>query len=67
MCAYYIKKFVPGTPSVICYVSATLAAFIGGGLIYEIVSRIPVIRWLVCGIGGKKDVSKKFIGTEKTS
>ncbi|MCR5705013.1 MAG: acyltransferase [Eubacterium sp.] len=67
MCSYYIKKFVPETPAVICYGLVTIAAFVGGILIYEIVSRIPVIRWLVCGIGGKKDVSKKFIGTEKTA
>ncbi|MCR5736033.1 MAG: acyltransferase [Eubacterium sp.] len=53
MTAYYINKYIPGTPAVLCYSLVTIASFGGALLLYEIISRIPVLRWLLCGIGGK--------------
>ena len=41
-------------PGIAIYVITMIAAFAGGILIYEIVSRIPVIRWCVLGIKREK-------------
>lgn len=30
------------------------AAFAGALILYEIIRRIPVLRWCICGIGGEK-------------
>ena len=30
------------------------AAFFGALILYEIIHRIPVLKWCICGIGGKK-------------
>lgn len=49
-----IDKFIPGMPAVLCYVLVGIASFAGGILIYEVLSRIPVIRWLTCGIKKEK-------------
>lgn len=54
MCAYYLSIYAKEMPAVLCYILVAVSAFVGGYLLYEILSRIPVIRFLVCGIGGKK-------------
>lgn len=55
-CAYYLTTYT-ALPAVIVYLLTALAAFTGALLLYEIISRIPFIRWCVLGIkGGKKDV-----------
>ena len=36
------------------YLFVAAAGFAGAYLAYEIIRRIPVLRWIVCGIGGKK-------------
>ena len=41
-------------PGIVIYVITLIAAFVGGILIYEIVSRISVIRWCVLGIKKEK-------------
>ena len=41
-------------PGIVIYGLTLIAAFVGGILIYEIVSRIPVIRWCVLGIKKEK-------------
>lgn len=51
--AYYISIYAPDTPALVCYPAVTVAAFAGAYILYEVLSRVPVIRWLVCGIGGK--------------
>lgn len=55
--AYFMNRNmdVPALPS---YLIAGIAAFAGGYLLYEIVSRIPLLRWCVLGIkkGKKKNV-----------
>ena len=54
MCAYYLSVYAKEMPAVLCYILVAVSAFLGGYLLYEIFSRIPVIRFLVCGIGGEK-------------
>lgn len=54
--AYYMKKNMQlsALPS---YLIATMASFVGGILLYEVIVRIPILRWCVLGIKKeKKDV-----------
>ena len=54
MVAYYLNKYVPSMPALICYILVGFAAFAGGYLINEIITRIPVLRYLVLGIRKEK-------------
>ena len=54
VCGWYVKSCSPQMPAVMVYIVTAIAAFGVSLIIYEIFSRIPVIRWCVCGIGGKK-------------
>lgn len=56
MTAYYLRKYTPGCPAVLCYVLTGVSAFAGGYILYEAVSRIPVLRRVVLGLKGKKNV-----------
>lgn len=51
-CAYYI--YAMPIPAVLKYLLTAAAAVAGGVLLYDIISRIPVLRWCVCGISKKK-------------
>lgn len=37
----------------VCALAVAVAGFAGAYLAYEIISRISVLRWLICGMGGK--------------
>ncbi|MCH5258740.1 MAG: acyltransferase [Lachnospiraceae bacterium] len=56
--AYVLRKYtsVPALPS---YLLVALAAFAGSFVLYEVISRIPVIRWCVLGI--KKEKAPKSV------
>lgn len=56
--AYLLDRFTSAS-ALTSYLAAGAAAFAGGLLLYEAVSRIPVLRWCVLGIkkGKRKDVS----------
>lgn len=54
--AYFLTKYT-SLPAIMIYFLVTLAAFAGGLLLYEVISRIPLIRWCVLGI--KKNSGKK--------
>lgn len=54
MVAYYLNKYAPSMPVLICYILVGIAAFAGGYLINEIIIRIPVLRYLVLGIRKEK-------------
>ncbi len=41
-------------PPVMIYLLVAILSFVGGYLINEIISRIPIVRWCVLGIGKKK-------------
>ncbi len=53
---WYLHTLCPQLPPVIMYLLVAVAAFAGSFLLYEIISRIPFIRWCVLGI--KKEKSK---------
>ena len=53
MAAYYLTVYTK-LPAVLLYLFVAGAGFGGAYLAYEIVRRIPVLRWFICGIGGKK-------------
>lgn len=53
MTAYYLTMYTK-FPAVLLYFFVAAAGFAGAYLAYEIIRRIPVLRWFVCGIGGKK-------------
>ncbi len=48
ICAYYI--YDAGIPVALKYIATVFSGFFGGILLYEIISRIPVLRYIVCGI-----------------
>lgn len=52
--AFYLHKFAPELPAILVYLLVGASAFGGAILLYEIISRIPVVRWCVLGIKGKK-------------
>lgn len=51
--AYYLKTYCPNMPVLIVYLLTTVAAFGGAYLTYEIISRIPIVRWCVLGLKKK--------------
>jgi len=53
MTAYYLTMYTK-FPAVLLYFFVAAAGFAGAYLANEIIRRIPVLRWFVCGIGGKK-------------
>ena len=52
ICAWYLHTYT-ALPAAVMYVCVCVAAFAGAYLLYEIISRIPVLRWCVCGLRGK--------------
>ena len=52
ICGLYLKR--TALPPVLIYLITAIAAFAGAFLLYETISRIPVIRWCVLGISKKK-------------
>jgi peptidoglycan/LPS O-acetylase OafA/YrhL len=50
MTAWYLSVYASGLPAVFHYVLTLVAGLAGGVLLYEIISRIPVLRWCVLGI-----------------
>ena len=62
MIAYYTRKFVPEMAPLLVYLLTTAGAFGGAYLLYEIISRVPVLRWFVLGISKKKNSVKETTG-----
>jgi len=55
--AYLLDRYTQ-ISALLCYLICGVAAFAGGFLLYEAVSRVPVLRWCVLGIKKeKKNVS----------
>ena len=54
MVSYYLHIYAPGMSPAIVYILVGISAFLGGYLLYEIISRIPLIRWCVLGIKKEK-------------
>lgn len=51
---WYLRTLCPNLAPVIVYLLVAIAGFAGSFLLYEIMSRIPVIRWCVLGIKKEK-------------
>lgn len=54
VCAYYI--YGADIPVILKYTSAVFSGFFGGAFLYEIISRIPVLRCVVCGINEMRKI-----------
>jgi len=54
ICAYHLTQSVPSMPPVLVYILTTISAFGGAFILYAVISRIPFLRWAVCGISGKE-------------
>lgn len=52
--AWLLSQYLPNMPVVGSYIVTGICAFGGALVLYEVISRIPVLRWCICGIGGKK-------------
>lgn len=55
--AYVLTQYTK-LPAIVIYLLVTIAAFAGGILLYEIISRIPILRWCVLGIKGNAKQKK---------
>lgn len=53
VCAWYLHIYA-ALPVIAMYLCVGVAAFAGAIVLYEIISRIPVLKWCVCGIRGEK-------------
>ncbi len=56
-CAWYLHAYT-ALPALAVYLCVGAVAFAGAYLLYEIISRIPVLRWCVCGIRRKESCSR---------
>lgn len=54
--AWYLRKYMPSMAPVIVYLAVMVSGVVGALLLYELISRIPIIRWCVLGIKKKKEV-----------
>ena len=52
--AYYLRCFASELSAGIVYIVVGISAFAGALLLYEIISRIPIIRWCVLGLKKEK-------------
>lgn len=48
--AWYLTKYLPQMPTFFVYLLVAISGFAGAYLLYEVISRIPLIRWCVLGI-----------------
>ena len=53
--AWYLRKMLPDLYPFVTYVLVAIAAFAGSFLLYEVMSRIPFVRWAVLGIKKNKN------------
>lgn len=65
--AWYLKSLVPVMAPVLVYLIVAVAAFAGAFALYEVISRIPVVRWCVLGERKQNEFCRKFDGIEKVS
>lgn len=52
--SWYIKMYLPQMPAFFVYLLVLVSGIAGALLLYEIISRIPVLRWCVLGIKHNK-------------
>lgn len=54
MAAWYLHIYAQELPVVLHYILTGISAFAGGVLLYEIIRRIPILKWCILGIKEKK-------------
>lgn len=54
MASYYLTMYAKNLSVPMVYLCVAVAGFAGSYLAHAIISHIPVLRWLICGMGGKK-------------
>ncbi len=52
--SYELHEHAPNTPEVLVYLLVGTGAFVGAFLLDELISRIPILRWCVLGMGKEK-------------
>ncbi len=52
--AWYLKLYASDLPPVVIYLLVGVSGFAGAYLLYEIISRIPFVRWCVLGMKKEK-------------
>ena len=52
--AYELHEHAPNTSEMLVYLLVGIGAFIGAFLLDELISRIPILRWCVLGVGKEK-------------
>ncbi|MGN0773687.1 MAG: acyltransferase family protein [Candidatus Ventricola sp.] len=57
--AWYLHPCTTLSPMAI-YLLVGASAFAGALILYEIIRRIPVLRWCICGIGGGKSCLRRI-------
>lgn len=65
--AWYLKLLAPAMSPALVYLIVAVAAFAGAFALYEIISRIPVVRWCVLGERKQNEFCRKFDRIEKVS
>lgn len=53
--AYYLNRYAANLAPVLVYLIVGASAFAGALILYEIISRIPIIRWCVLGIEKERE------------
>lgn len=59
-CAYFLTTRT-SLPAGAVYALTVMAAFLGAYILYELIARIPVLRWCILGIGKKKKQEEKNV------
>ena len=52
--SYELHEHAPNTPEALVYLLVGTGAFVGAFLLDELISRMPILRWCVLGIGKEK-------------
>ena len=52
--AFYLNHNITDMPVLLVYLIVGISAFAGSIILYEIISRIPIIRWCILGIKKEK-------------
>ncbi len=52
--AYYLHTYAKNLPEILIYLLTGISALAVSILMNEIISRIPILKWCILGIGGKK-------------
>lgn len=52
--AWHLTQHVPQMPVAFIYLLVTVSGFVGSLILYEVIARIPVMRWCILGIKSRR-------------